>query len=209
MGKDSLATQLKLIELYGKDSVLPVMFSSNHHILWEPLHGDIANALNPDINIIECGNEVYYNKLDLFMNKNNYNATEYFLSTGEIDNVNEICMYYPVIRKYGYKGWVNPFFGKPKQLLFNTLQQYDCKFMFTRAILPNETFRESANELIGKIVNVNELKQLYDTNPALFFSMQTIAVQCSYFNNSNITKVNKLINDFNTNKNLSECVISM
>ncbi len=207
-GKDSLSTYLKLVELHGKNSVIPVTFKSNVKMLWDPAYEQIINEFG-NTTIIDCGNTVYYEALNEFMLENNIDASNCYLSTGEIDNIDEICNYYSVIRKYNYKGWINPYFGKPKETIFDILNQYECEFLFTRAVIPDESFRIKAEELIGTVITTNDLKILYKNDPFLFYSMQTIATKCTYFKDIDYSKINNYILQFNENKNLTEYIVTM
>jgi hypothetical protein len=208
-GKDSLAAYLRLKETFGSDSIKTFTIKSSNDVVWDT-NLDLISEMYEDNIILDCGNKVYYDAFGQMLNDHNINPTEYYFSSGELDFMHETADYYPLISHFGFKGFTTPFYGKPKELVFDILQKYNCEFIITQAFVPPGSDIDEVYSHIGRIVTATELKDMY-LNKAFqyFFAYQTFAVKCDSVITLNQDKIAKLHESINAVKNKTTSIIVM
>jgi hypothetical protein len=212
-GKDSLACYLKLVEDHGKSNVIPISLSyfykgnkdrdttvSNHL-------KKLTQAIG--VKVIYGNDKDFSDILDSLFQE--LNASEYYLCTGEIDHYGEIALYYEIINKYKLKGLYNPFIGKPKHELFCTLKRYNASFAILSSFV-NKNNLKLKNEVltyVGQKITVDGLEQLYNNNPELYFSLQTITLKYDGGYNFSDEEMQSVVDVINDNKSFEKSVYLM
>lgn len=196
-GKDSLAAYLKLKETFGSECIKTFTIKSSNDVVWNPELNVIDAMYNNNI-VVDTTDKVYYDAFEQMLKDKNINASEYFYSSGELDHLHEHIDYYPVISKYGFKGFVTPFNGKPKELTFDILKKYNCEFIITQAIVSSNADMDAVYSYIGQRVTAYDLEQLYlDKTFNYFYTFQTFAVKCDSvitFSEDEIAQLQESIN---------------
>lgn len=206
-GKDSLAAYLKLKETFGKDSIKTFTIKSSNDVVWDPSL-DLIDEMYADNIILDSGNNVYYDAFEEMLNHYNIDPAEYYFSAGELDSMHEMVDYYPLISHFGFKGFTTPFYGKPKELVFDILQKYNCEFIITQAFINPSSDMDQVYSNIGKIVSSLELKNMYlDKSFNYFFSYQTFAIKCDSVITLSQDKIDELSASINNNKSKNRSLI--
>ena len=208
-GKDSLAAYLRLKETFGSDSIKTFTIKSSNDVVWDT-NLDIINEMYEDNIILDSGNKVYYDAFGQMLNDHNINPNEYYFSSGELDFMHETADYYPLISRFGFKGFTTPFYGKPKELVFDILQKYNCEFIITQAFVPPGADLDEVYSNIGRIVSASELKDMYlNKSFEYFFAYQTFAVKCDSIITLNQDKITELHESINAIKDKNTSIIVM
>lgn len=196
-GKDSLATYLTYRE-NNTVNVTPITFVSDNNVVWNQ-NLNVIGSMYEDIVCIDVQNDVYYDPLKTYALQNNIDFSNYYFSSGEIDHLHEIFDFYPVVRNFNFKGFVNPYLGKPKTLVFDILKRYECEFVITKCILPpNVVASQQVLDNIGRRLTAAELEQMYIEYYPYFFNYQTFAVKCNNiitFSEEDITNLQNSLSD--------------
>lgn len=197
-GKDSMATYLKLLESFDKKDILPIMIQRSAGYLadWTDQKDIFVNNryrfenLTP---IKPSENEKYYTTFEHKLLDVGIDTSDYYFSTGELDILYEIINTYPVVELLDCKGFISPFMGKPRDLMFEYLKKYNCEFVITGIWKNNEP-----KEYIGKRITAVELEEVY-RKPREFgidvYKIQTLAVRCDGLIEASEEEIETLIND--------------
>lgn len=208
-GKDSLAAYLRLKETFGFDSIKTFTIKSSNDVVWDT-NLDLISEMYEDNIILDSGNKVYYDAFEQMLNDHDINPNEYYFSSGELDFMHETVDYYPLISRFGFKGFTTPFYGKPKELVFDILQKYNCEFIITQAFVPPGANLDEVYSNIGRMVSSSELKDMYlDKTFKYFFAYQTFAVKCDSLITLNQDKIAKLHESINAAKDKNTSIIVM
>jgi len=205
-GKDSLAAYLKLKETFGSSCIKTF---TNNDVVWNT-DLDLIDEMYENNIILDSGDKVYYDAFGQMLNDHDINPNEYYFSSGELDSINETVDYYPIISKFGFKGFVTPFYGKPKQLVFDILQKYNCEFIITQAFVTPTANIDEVYSNIGRIVTAEQLKNMYlDKNFNYFFAYQTFAIKCDSIITLSQNKITGLYESINMSKDKNTSIFIM
>lgn len=202
-GKDSLAAYLKLKETFGSKSIKTFTIKSSSDVVWNPAL-DIIDEMYIGNIVFDVNDKVYYNSFQQMLNDHNIKPEEHYYSSGELDHLHEHIDYYPIVSKFKFKGYVNPFYGKPKELIFDILKKYNCEFIITQAIVSSSANMDEVYSYIGQRVTAAQLEELYlNKSFNYFYTFQTFAIKCDSVITISEDKIAELQQSINANKTTS------
>lgn len=183
-GKDSVAAYFHLVEKYGKENVRVITFAPvSNNVMTVFLKETLVNI---DIHYYDAD----VNKFGDVVNDvlTDVDASEYYLVSGETDSIYSMSNYYAMINKYKMKGLYVPFLSKSTINVLNSLRQYNCKFIVTSVFLRenNEDVLTKCKNLIGEILTVDDLLNLYSSDPTIYNKLQTQLIDYKGCADSNI-----------------------
>jgi hypothetical protein len=208
-GKDSLAAYLKLKETFGSNAIKTFTIKSNNDIVWNAAFDLIEEMYSNNI-VLNTHDKVYYEAFSQMLKEQLIDASQYYYSSGELDHLHEHADYYPVISHFGFKGFVTPFYGKPKELTFDILKKYNCEFIITQAIVSPDANMDEVYSHIGRRVTATQLEEMYlDKSFNYFFTFQTFAIKCDSVITLDETKIAQFQNSINDNKDKTTSLVIM
>lgn len=182
-GKDSVATY-EILRMQGIDTTLIHYKESSIHKSVSHMHELIAQWLTqvyPEIKILDGVHKNYCQMLEPLITEDL--AAPVVLSNGEADQWPEIAEFAQIYHEFLGKqiqGIYNPWLWMDKNQLFHMWDQLKIQVYVYKVILAAQVeprIQHMAARLLGTCVTAQQLYQIYQTEPQVFYSLQTLVVR--------------------------------